>query len=70
MKSFENFDFVTKKPDMGDLIDVDPEVEDILKEKQARKLELKFEIQDKQALGEDVTELEQESKEIQYFLED
>ena len=47
MKSFENFDFVTKKPDMGDLIDVDPEVEDILKEKQARKLELKFEIQDK-----------------------
>ena len=57
MKNQNELNVIPLKPDMGDMLDLDPESQQILNEKKARTQELKYEIQDRIILGEDVTKL-------------
>ena len=57
MKNQNELSVIPLKPDMGDMLDLDPESQQILNEKKARTQELKYEIQDRIILGEDVTKL-------------
>lgn len=55
MKIQNELNVIPMKPDMGDILDIDPESQEILNEKKARTQELKYEIHDKIILGEDVS---------------